>query len=709
MELEKIRTPIKLYSSIQMSGKAATKLSSESVEKITTSGGSRCQKKMLNPRTPSKPPNCNMSTTFSSISSTSSKQISYSTSSNTPPPKRFHRIRNPFEPVLAERLHLPLIASPSLFQRPTTPQLSSTQFEWNIDEVSSLQPANVEPHETQFHDSPDPEYEAKAQSAISSYFKENQIVPSPVDCPLRSQRIILSELNSNTPITKPGRRIRDCGTQTELTLPVILPRALEEALMPYFQPHLSVADRYVCDMDTQMRLSSDTNSLSFHETKDMSLRRKLFDINNIVVIGEEGGRTPTREAKTKMSLSNSSPSSTGGSAHHVQFAIIGKLSDSLDKSSFGSLSPISAYDCLSNSPQSPQSNRSALKSRIHTFVENLSDAEPLSPIHPPVKQSTSRRCLDKQPLLRQSKEATVEKDSYRCSALNQSEATTLSDLSLACAKGGKSDGSGNFTPDRSSSPLHLISCTTDEVAGQHSIDSSFNMKVSRLVVNSAKCLRQQQARETNPHDYDIFAHDDTHELCDDDDMQVSQLSAQNFNCSSSSSTGTPRSKKRSASRKNLSQSFSLNWLDDEEQMEADKQQKQQEKLSMPKTPLDAPRIDITVVDELIVKENELFKQQQEKQKTREQLKNLVTTHEHDICYNDDSKNPDAVTDVTRALFYRTDSGFNEMPNSGCSSYSIGISSQQSQTALSPTKQLDVSMVCCSTPSKCAKTVTNSAS
>lgn len=55
--------------------------------------------------------------------------------------------------------------------------MCSTQleFEWTIDEVSSLNPVNVEAHETQFVSVVDPELEAKAQAAISSYFKERII------------------------------------------------------------------------------------------------------------------------------------------------------------------------------------------------------------------------------------------------------------------------------------------------------------------------------------------------------------------------------------------------------------------------------------------------------------------------------------------------------------------------------------------------------
>uniref|UniRef100_A0A0A1WSJ4 Protein aurora borealis n=1 Tax=Zeugodacus cucurbitae TaxID=28588 RepID=A0A0A1WSJ4_ZEUCU len=676
MDYEKAVTPLKLFSAVHMSGKVTHKVGNENIELITTPGGGRCHKK-LHPRTPSKTMNCSL-TTISSICSSSSKQITCSTVMSTPPAKRFQRIRNPFEPALAERLHLPLIASPSLFQRPTTPQLSSTQFEWNIDEVSSLKPTHVEPHETQFHDSPDPDYEAKAQSAISSYFKDNQIVPSPVDCPLRSHRIILSELNANTPITKPGRRIRDCGTQTELSLPVILPRALEEALMPYFQPHLAIADRPHCEVDSQIRFSSDSNVSTFNDTKDVSLRRKLFDMNNIVVLDE--ARTPTSESISKTTYSNSSPSSNCESSRGGQYAIIGKLSDSLDKSSFGSLSPISASDGFSNSPHSPHSSHTGIKSRIQTFLQELDDVEQLSPIHAPVRQ-TSRRCLDKPALT--SKLLQDTKNSYRCNALNQSEATINGDLSLACIDGGNTNGE-KFTPDRSSSPLRLDYCSTESEAanGHQSIDSSFNMKISRLAVNSAKCVKTttSSTRDTKTQEHDIFAHDETQELLDDDDMQVSQLSAQNFNCSSSSAD-TPRSKRRSASRKNLSQSFSLNWLDDEEQQaEADKQK--EEKQNLVKSPIDLPRIDIQIVNELR-KENENV--------------------------NSENKQPAVDAAETRAVFYRVDSGFNEMPASGCSStYSMGTS-QKSDGGLSPTTEIDVSMVCCSTPSKCSNNTTSATS
>lgn len=81
----------------------------------------------------------------------------------TPSPNSLRQrvVRNPFEYQLHERLHLPMISSPSLFHTSVTPKrdLSSKpeeQFEWTIEDLSELNPVNVIPHETQFHEVLDP-------------------------------------------------------------------------------------------------------------------------------------------------------------------------------------------------------------------------------------------------------------------------------------------------------------------------------------------------------------------------------------------------------------------------------------------------------------------------------------------------------------------------------------------------------------------------
>lgn len=81
----------------------------------------------------------------------------------TPSPNSLRQrvVRNPFEYQLHERLHLPMISSPSLFQTSVTSKhdFSSKpeeQFEWTIEDLSELNPVNVVPHETQFYEVLDP-------------------------------------------------------------------------------------------------------------------------------------------------------------------------------------------------------------------------------------------------------------------------------------------------------------------------------------------------------------------------------------------------------------------------------------------------------------------------------------------------------------------------------------------------------------------------
>lgn len=130
--------------------------------------------------------------------------------------------------------------SPSLFHRPATPQINSTQFEWTIDDVSSLAPANVEVSELQFQTSHDPELEARAQAAISLYFKENDIVPSPVDC-VRKHKIILQDssvnmscLGETDSVIRVKKKTRNGSSQTMLTFPPVLTKEMEKLLKPFF-------------------------------------------------------------------------------------------------------------------------------------------------------------------------------------------------------------------------------------------------------------------------------------------------------------------------------------------------------------------------------------------------------------------------------------------------------------------------------------------
>ncbi|XP_055693872.1 protein aurora borealis [Lutzomyia longipalpis] len=185
---------------------------------------------------------------------------------STPPLSHIKKVVNPFEAALTERLHLPAICSPSLFHRPSTPPHSSTQFEWTMEQVSVLNPATIEAHETQFINSPDPDVEKRAQAAISAYFREQHIVPSPIESALRGGKILYRvEDDAEEVPAPPGKRVG--VAQTVLTLPPRLPKEVEDALAPFF----------TFTADQQQPPSAEDGADGYDQEKiDASLRRKLF-------------------------------------------------------------------------------------------------------------------------------------------------------------------------------------------------------------------------------------------------------------------------------------------------------------------------------------------------------------------------------------------------------------------------------------------------
>jgi protein aurora borealis len=104
-----------------------------------------------------------------------------------------------------------------------------------------MKPVHLEPHDTQFqtpHDY-DSETEARAQAAIITYFNEHEIVPSPIDCQLRNQKLVLSgDLmeTSHASLSKAKQKVQsaDGSAQTILTFPPVLPKSIEDLLKPYF-------------------------------------------------------------------------------------------------------------------------------------------------------------------------------------------------------------------------------------------------------------------------------------------------------------------------------------------------------------------------------------------------------------------------------------------------------------------------------------------
>lgn len=103
------------------------------------------------------------------------------------------------------------------------------------------------------------------------FFNSKHSVPSPDDCPLRDQKIILSRDNQQL-----ARMMRDNSCQTELTLPPILPKEVEDALRPYFTFTQDQQQTPTEDCDSQFNTTMQYVSTIDHDARDASLRRKLF-------------------------------------------------------------------------------------------------------------------------------------------------------------------------------------------------------------------------------------------------------------------------------------------------------------------------------------------------------------------------------------------------------------------------------------------------
>lgn len=159
---------------------------------------------------------------------------------------------------------------------------------------------NVIPHETQFRSEDlDPEREAQVQAAISSFFNDHQIVPSPKNCALKKNKIELknfddhqiynstaipetqggvsSSINSNCHTNKPSdKNKREIATQTALSFPPILPKEIEDLLQRY---HVSEDDS-ACNINSDFENTDNGDGDGGANDESMmdicTLRRKLF-------------------------------------------------------------------------------------------------------------------------------------------------------------------------------------------------------------------------------------------------------------------------------------------------------------------------------------------------------------------------------------------------------------------------------------------------
>lgn len=410
---------------------------------------------------------------------------------NTPtPPSRFRKIINPFEAGLTERLHLPLIGSPSLFHRPATPQMCSTQleFEWTIDEVSSLNPANVEAHETQFQSVLDPEIEAKAQAAISSFFKEQIIVPSPVDCSLRDQKIVLQLNNSFTECRPaPVKGKRDAHCQTVLTFPSVLPKEVEDALRPFFTFTQSQQQSPSIDCDRTVDAACANNDSIDHDARDASLRRKLFqpytnasdtsstEYDRDVFLDSPTPQTPELDLRNIRSQRFLTPQggATDGAHDENQSPLNISLSP-VKRESFGCISPISKVMAITPLPNTEKT----IENESRTSASSLYRSTP--------ERSTIFRSMSSSSINTSTDAATH--DQHKITRSNGSELKRKSfhlgderNVNFSCAR---SSSESNVTGDCSYDDDTHISSHSSYGSQQHPHTPTLNKsKRRRLSVN----------------------------------------------------------------------------------------------------------------------------------------------------------------------------------------------------------------------------------
>nr|XP_046193457.1 protein aurora borealis-like [Oncorhynchus gorbuscha] len=203
-------------------------------------------------------------------------------------------IRNPFEsPNDYHRLQESVVPSPSVFKSSKTSGTTPAKFKWDIDEMSSLLPVDIDAediHRQSLYLSQtrmDSDIEEKRQNAIEQFFTKGAIVPSPWTEPTSKQKSAqvhfgkssMSPLILEEPLPTKKTTV---GCQTVLSLPVDF--HLDKILGEYYRlKEVSQQDQ------VQETLSSS------------SLRRKLF------LDGGGGRRAPGGGDRDFLSPMSASP------------------------------------------------------------------------------------------------------------------------------------------------------------------------------------------------------------------------------------------------------------------------------------------------------------------------------------------------------------------------------------------------------------------
>lgn len=178
------------------------------------------------------------------------------------PKNRMRVAKNPFEPLLHEVMHTNIM-SPSVFAAiPNKAPISDDKFCWSIEELATLKPIDIEKSPFVQSEATDHVMEAVAQAKINKFFSAKTILPSPAGpsgsstskplisttTPTSTSSLAVtpsptedistpSSTTAEESICSPKnrRKVRTTASQTYLSLPAVLPAAVEKVLNQYMQ------------------------------------------------------------------------------------------------------------------------------------------------------------------------------------------------------------------------------------------------------------------------------------------------------------------------------------------------------------------------------------------------------------------------------------------------------------------------------------------
>ncbi|KRX84865.1 Protein aurora borealis [Trichinella nativa] len=133
-------------------------------------------------------------------------------------PRSRHRIINPFDENLLESLSQPTF-SPNVFSKIVSPSENESRasFRWSIDQLASLQPAEIDEEQQATSSDKDSDMESKIQATIDNFFSQGLIAPSPALLQEGAVALVNQQNQSNSLLLRSGVRSVPC--QTLLTFP----------------------------------------------------------------------------------------------------------------------------------------------------------------------------------------------------------------------------------------------------------------------------------------------------------------------------------------------------------------------------------------------------------------------------------------------------------------------------------------------------------